>query len=30
MVKYWLTDKQCEVVDRCVQLHGGYGTCANT
>ncbi|EME22410.1 acyl-CoA dehydrogenase family protein [Rhodococcus triatomae] len=25
MVKYWLTDKQCEVVDRCVQLHGGYG-----
>nr|WP_271213482.1 acyl-CoA dehydrogenase family protein [Rhodococcus wratislaviensis]GLK40590.1 acyl-CoA dehydrogenase [Rhodococcus wratislaviensis] len=25
MVKYWLTDKQCEVIDRCVQLHGGYG-----
>lgn len=25
MAKYWLTDKQCEVVDRCVQLHGGYG-----
>ena len=25
MVKYWLTDRQCEVVDRCVQLHGGYG-----
>ena len=25
MVKYWLTDKQCEVVDRLVQLHGGYG-----
>ncbi len=30
MVKYWLTDKQCEVIDRCVQLHGGYGTCAST
>jgi acyl-CoA dehydrogenase len=25
MLKYWLTDRQCEVVDRCVQLHGGYG-----
>ncbi|HLS76760.1 MAG TPA: acyl-CoA dehydrogenase family protein [Nocardia sp.] len=25
MAKYWLTDKQCEVIDRCVQLHGGYG-----
>lgn len=25
MVKYWLTDRQCEVVDRCLQLHGGYG-----
>ncbi|MFC7449728.1 acyl-CoA dehydrogenase family protein [Rhodococcus daqingensis] len=25
MVKYWLTDKQCEVIDRCVQVHGGYG-----
>ncbi len=25
MIKYWLTDKQCEVIDRCVQLHGGYG-----
>ncbi|QBJ97929.1 acyl-CoA dehydrogenase [Rhodococcus sp. ABRD24] len=25
MAKYWLTDKQCEVVDRCVQLYGGYG-----
>src|SRR5262245_12441032 len=25
MAKYWLTDKQCEVVDRCVQLHGGNG-----
>lgn len=25
MAKYWLTDRQCEVVDRCVQLHGGYG-----
>ncbi|WP_068062086.1 acyl-CoA dehydrogenase family protein [Nocardia xishanensis] len=25
MAKYWLTDRHCEVVDRCVQLHGGYG-----
>jgi acyl-CoA dehydrogenase len=25
MVKYWTTDRQNEVVDRCVQLHGGYG-----
>jgi acyl-CoA dehydrogenase len=25
MAKYWLTDKHCEAVDRCVQLHGGYG-----
>jgi acyl-CoA dehydrogenase len=25
MAKYWLTDMQCQVIDRCVQLHGGYG-----
>ncbi|KLN67320.1 acyl-CoA dehydrogenase family protein [Rhodococcus sp. IEGM 1302] len=25
MVKYWLTEQQCAVVDRCVQLYGGYG-----
>jgi len=25
MAKYWLTEKQCEVVDECVQMHGGYG-----
>lgn len=25
MAKYWVTDTQCQVVDRCVQLHGGYG-----
>ncbi|MDT2005334.1 acyl-CoA dehydrogenase [Rhodococcus opacus] len=25
MVKYWLTEQQCAVIDRCVQLHGGYG-----
>lgn len=25
MAKYWLTDQQCSVIDRCVQLHGGYG-----
>ena len=25
MAKYWLTDCQCQIVDECVQLHGGYG-----
>ncbi|WP_257884015.1 acyl-CoA dehydrogenase family protein [Roseobacter insulae] len=25
MCKYWLTDTQCDVLDDCVQLHGGYG-----
>jgi alkylation response protein AidB-like acyl-CoA dehydrogenase len=25
MVKYWTTDLLGDVVDRCVQLHGGYG-----
>ncbi|MFZ2526081.1 MAG: acyl-CoA dehydrogenase family protein [Rhodococcus sp. (in: high G+C Gram-positive bacteria)] len=25
MVKYWTTDKQVELIDRCLQLHGGYG-----
>jgi acyl-CoA dehydrogenase len=25
MVKYWLTEQQCAVIDRCVQMHGGYG-----
>jgi alkylation response protein AidB-like acyl-CoA dehydrogenase len=25
MAKYWLTDTLCEVVDECMQLHGGYG-----
>ncbi|NKY32799.1 acyl-CoA dehydrogenase [Nocardia speluncae] len=25
MCKWWLTDIQCQVVDRCLQLHGGYG-----
>src|SRR6185436_1622311 len=24
-VKWWCTDLQKRVVDRCVQLHGGYG-----
>ncbi|PXA82288.1 acyl-CoA dehydrogenase [Auritidibacter sp. NML120779] len=23
--KFWTTDMQCKVVDRCLQLHGGYG-----
>nr|WP_051346488.1 acyl-CoA dehydrogenase family protein [Bradyrhizobium sp. th.b2] len=25
MAKWWATEKQCEVIDNCVQLHGGYG-----
>ncbi|MGV9210989.1 acyl-CoA dehydrogenase family protein [Micromonospora sp. RB23] len=25
MAKSWLTDGQCEVVDRCLQVFGGYG-----
>lgn len=25
MAKYWVTDKQCEIIDRCLQLFGGYG-----
>ncbi|KGN37236.1 acyl-CoA dehydrogenase family protein [Knoellia subterranea] len=23
--KYWTTDMQCEVIDRCLQVFGGYG-----
>jgi acyl-CoA dehydrogenase len=25
MAKYWMTDMQCRLIDRCLQLHGGYG-----
>lgn len=25
MAKLWCTEKQCEVIDECLQLHGGYG-----
>lgn len=25
MAKYWISDLQCAVVDRCLQLFGGYG-----
>ncbi|WP_407650467.1 acyl-CoA dehydrogenase family protein [Anianabacter salinae] len=25
MAKYWITDTQMEVLDECLQLHGGYG-----
>ena len=25
MAKWWVTEKQCEIIDQCVQLHGGYG-----
>jgi long-chain-acyl-CoA dehydrogenase len=30
MAKYWLTDLQCQVLDACVQLHGGYGFMQDT
>ena len=25
MAKYWVSEAQNEVMDECVQLHGGYG-----
>ena len=25
MAKYWVTDHQCKIIDRCLQLFGGYG-----
>ena len=25
MAKWWCSQKQCEIVDECLQLHGGYG-----
>ena len=25
MAKYWSTDKQCEIIDICLQFFGGYG-----
>ena len=25
MAKYWITDTQGEVLDECLQMHGGYG-----
>ncbi|MGA1675355.1 MAG: acyl-CoA dehydrogenase family protein [Pseudomonadales bacterium] len=25
MAKYWCTEKQCEIIDTCLQLHGGAG-----
>ncbi|HET7735887.1 MAG TPA: acyl-CoA dehydrogenase family protein [Nocardioidaceae bacterium] len=25
MLKWWLTEQKCKVIDRCVQLFGGYG-----
>lgn len=25
MAKYWVTDTLCDIVDGCLQLHGGYG-----
>jgi acyl-CoA dehydrogenase len=25
MAKYWLTEREFQIVDKCVQMHGGYG-----
>jgi acyl-CoA dehydrogenase len=25
MAKYWATERECRILDDCVQLHGGYG-----
>ncbi len=25
MAKYWCTDQQCDLIDRCLQFHGGAG-----
>lgn len=25
MAKYWLTDCECRILDKCLQIHGGYG-----
>ena len=25
VAKYWLTERQCRIVDDCLQIHGGYG-----
>ncbi len=25
MAKWWISQKQCEIVDECVQHFGGYG-----
>src|SRR6056297_1240709 len=30
MAKYWITDTQGEVLDDCLQLHGGYGYMAES
>lgn len=27
MAKYWMTEMNCRVADRCLQLFGGYGYC---
>lgn len=25
LIKYWVTEKQCDVIDQCLQMFGGYG-----
>ncbi|MDN5759713.1 MAG: acyl-CoA dehydrogenase, partial [Tomitella sp.] len=25
MAKWWTSEKQVQLIDRCLQLHGGYG-----
>ena len=29
MAKYWITDVQGKIIDRCLQLFGGYGYMEN-
>jgi acyl-CoA dehydrogenase len=30
MIKWWSTERVCELLDECVQLHGGYGYMRDT
>ncbi len=30
MAKWWCSDKQCSIIDRCLQLFGGYGYMSET
>jgi acyl-CoA dehydrogenase len=30
LIKYWVTEQQCKVIDECLQLFGGYGYMSET